>query len=362
MAARAELGEEGTMPSRSGRVLTIVAGTLWVLACCGDLQEQLEGLSGGAAGGGATTAEGSTEATGGGASGAQAGPTWGIPERDVEADVGDNAFAVVPQGTSWDVLTWKPGEVTSIQGQRATFDASFLEPVEGTPGSVIVEIPESLGVTRDDILFGDVYASGRPCRVTRALDDKVSCATVWVEEATTLEMTIGKNVIEAPYGLEPMAMVAYPQDRGGAMYLGTVAAVSPTTVWVLTGSGTLEEVSSAAVVPLDLRKRHKLHEELFAVWNDDKFYHARVTKVLDSGLLYEVEYMDELHVQTHAVTVAFWEVTKTITPGEAVSHEVDEEGYTPARSSGGGTYKEGRSSGGRGATPVARPKGKKRRQ
>jgi hypothetical protein len=287
---------------------------------------------------------------------AGAGPDWGLPDVEVPGSEGDIVLAVNPIGDSWDVVGWKAGELKTVSGNSATFLSAFITERPHTPGSLMVPVSDDPRLKVGDIVMGDVYATCRLARVEKIDGDTVTARTVWIGEATDVEMTIGKNVAKAPAGLKPMGVAVYPE--GDAKYLGEVAHVAGDTTWLISTAGAVKQAATTKVLPINPYKKYKVGNEVHATWGGGRFYPAKIVKVVDDGLMYEVDYDSDNPALADNAVVPFWEVTKAIEPGTKFTDSEFEEDSTPAATFNEGepTTRGGRSEGGRTSVPVARPK------
>lgn len=333
------------------RTLAVLAGSAWLVACCGDKQD-----------GTATDTDEPTAADGGGdgtAEEAAAGPEWEIPEKDVPGSAGDTVMAVSPVGDDWEAVAWMVGEIKEIEGTSAVFVPGSQTERPRTPGAVIVPVPDDPQLKAGDIVFGDVEGRCQLARVERIDGDRVTARTVVEGEPRDVEMTVGGDLIKAVATLRATGMAVYPE--AGAQFLGQVAYVDPETALVISNAGTVVQPPRGSVVPVNPFWIYKVGNEVYAAGPGGKLFGAKITEVIDDGLLYEVEFQGTDAPAEGPQRKAFWEITKSLSLGPKFrgAHGDVVEDSTPAQtySDGEGEVKRGgRSEGGRTAVPVARPK------
>lgn len=328
------------------RPLVVLAGAAWLTACCGE--KSVTGDSGSVDISDPITAAGDAAVTG--------GPDWGLPAVDVPGGDGDIVLAVSPIGDSWGVVGWKAGELMAVSGTKATFLSAFTTEQPNTPGALMVPVPYDPKLKVGDIVMGDVNATCRLARIEKIDGDTLITRTVWVGEPTEIEMTIGKNVAKAPAGLKPLGIAVYPEGDG--KYLGEIAHVGAETTWLISQAGTIKQAPTTKVLPVNPYKKYKVGNEVYATWGDGRYYPAKITKVLDGGLQYEVDYDSDNPALAGNEVKAFWEIAKSIQPGTKFTGHDGDEDTTPAPTYGVGepVKRGGRSDGGRTSMPVARPK------
>ncbi len=278
------------------RTLLVLACTVWIGACCGtkETTETTEIET--------PTPEPVTEAPRPEAP----GPGWDIPDTTVPGDVGDHVFAVSPLGSGWDVVAWRAGEIASIAGTAATLTVGD-KPVPNTPGSLVVPVAAELNAKPGAVLLCDTGKVVLPCILDKVDGSKVTARSVVDGEVARLELTVGEDVMKLTRGLNQLGVAAYPS--AGEMALGQVAVVSPTTVWMITASGTTEEVVRSSVVPVMPGKRHQIGDKAYGVVGDGTLRSLEITSVLDGGLRYGVDFA----ALPDDAVLAFWEITDNIT-------------------------------------------------
>ncbi len=239
----------------------------------------------------------------------EAGPPWKLAPTAVPGKVGDTVFSVAPIGKKWNIVGFKLGTLEAVDGNTAKLKKNSLSTLDKVPGALITPVPQNETYKAGDVVFGDVYATARVARVVKVDGQTVETKTEWVNKVKPIKMTAGKNVRKQPVGMEPMALVAYP-NMGGT-YLGTLAVVQGDKAWVIAQSGHMKEVKKDQVTPLDPTPVYKQGDDVFATWGGGKFFPAKISKVIDGGLMYEVSYISDNPALKKPGTKAFWEVTKT---------------------------------------------------
>ncbi|GEM_PF-7087365 len=170
-------------------------------------------------------------------------PAWveELPEKAVEAKVGDSVWATVPTGVG-DLVRVAVFKVSAVDGDHATLADQMRRKYELVPGALIHALLDRSKVKEGEVVHGYDWGLGSiMCRVTK-LGKQATMKHWWFEKITD-----GKLDEFEPLrtGAEPMAWVSYP--HGDKPFKGYCIALEGERAWILEDVGQVVEVEKEAI-------------------------------------------------------------------------------------------------------------------
>ena len=217
-------------------------------------------------------------------------PAWAkdLPEKAVEAKVGDKVWATVPAGVG-EMVTVMVCTVSAAEGSSATLADQLGRKYDKVPGALIHPLLDRSEVKGGEVVHGYQWGFGSiVCRVTK-LGRQAEMKHWWFQKVTD-----GKLDDFEPLrtGVEPMAWISYPSREETSQ--GFCIALDGDRAWILEGAGQVVEVAKGDLGALPIgAKDFQAGDKVLGYKYGFGYQPGTVESVVEPGLAYVVKLDDD---------------------------------------------------------------------